>query len=698
MNAGPAPVLEVRGLALEFDTATVPRRVLNNVSFQIRAGEIFGLAGESGSGKSSLAYSILNYLSPNGRITAGQINFKGRDLLQLDEPALRNIRGNRIAMVYQDPRSALNPSMRVGEQIAEVLELHSGATRSERWARALALLELVNIGDPPAVARRYPHQLSGGMQQRIVIAMALACDPELLIMDEPTTGLDVTTQARIIDLIAELKAKVKAAFLFIAHDLGLVAEISDQVGILYAGELVEVASCDALFRHPAHPYTQGLLGAIPNIARARRPTPIAGNLPDLTRRGSGCIFSPRCHFVERACEARIPDMVAVGADQLVKCRRWQEVIGQDWRAFPLEEKPRTAERAVSDEKVVTVERLRKHYDRRSVFGRWFGRQDQSVKAVDDVSLNVRRGEVLAVVGESGSGKTTLGHCIIGLQVPTEGEVTYTSWKTSNGSTPADEAELRRVTQMVFQHPDLSLNPKKTVQSILKRPLTVHGVPRSERDKRVETLLREVRLESYYRTRYPSQLSGGEKQRIAIARAFALEPEFVLLDEPVSSLDVSVQAAIMNLLGQLKVEIGCAYLFISHDLAVVRSFANRVAVMYLGRFCEVGPVDAVFGPPYHPYTRALLSAVPTPDPHKQRNIVRLEGAIPSPRNPPSGCRFHTRCPNKIGRVCEDSEPPLQQAGDGHWIACHIPLAELAGQPPVLASPPSRQEAAVKDRSH
>jgi peptide/nickel transport system ATP-binding protein len=670
-----APVLEVRDLSVEFDTPGGAVRALRGVSLAIEPGETLGVAGESGSGKSTLAYAILRYLPPNGRLTAGAIRFQGDDLLAQTPAALRRIRGRRIAMVYQDPAGALNPSVRVGAQVAEVLRIHEGADPRAAWRRALALLELVNIADPPAVARRYPHQLSGGMQQRVVIAMALAGDPSLLVMDEPTTGLDVTTQARILELVRELKRKVRAAILYITHDLGVVASVSDRVGILYAGELMETAPVRRLFARPAHPYTVGLLGALPDVDLRRPFHPIAGQLPDLTRLPEGCVFAPRCEWVEPACRERRPELAPVSDGHAARCRRWEAVV-----AAPAPTGAVAARRPPpSSRPVVSAERVRKYYDIPGRLATWLGLAAPPVRAVDGVSFDVDRGGVLALVGESGCGKTTLGRVVVRLLRPTSGNVRFFGRET--GTEVTREPDFRRAAQVVFQHPDSSLNPTKRIRRILARPLARLGVPAARRPERVRALLESVRLDARHLDRLPAELSGGEKQRVAIARAFASRPEFVVLDEPVSALDVSTQASIVRLLGELREELAAAYLFISHDLSLVRHVADRIGVMYLGKLVELGSVEAVFAPPYHPYTRALLSAIPVPDPSAPSAPVPLAGTVPSAQHPPPGCAFQTRCPGKIGPVCEEVEPPLREAGPGHWIACHIPLETLRREAPV-----------------
>jgi oligopeptide/dipeptide ABC transporter ATP-binding protein len=661
---------------VSFETPRGDVHALRDVSFDIAAGEVFGVAGESGSGKSTLAYAIMRDLAPNARVGGGAIRFAGEDLLRLAPDALRRIRGRHIAMVYQDPKSALNPSMRVGQQIAEVLEIHALASRAGAAARALELLGLVNIPDPSAVARAYPHQLSGGMQQRVVIAMALAGDPVLLIMDEPTTGLDVTTQARILELVAGLRHDVGAAILYISHDLAVIAQVSDRVGILYAGELVEAAPATQLFRRPAHPYTRGLLDALPDIDLARAFRPIRGRLPDLTRLPDGCVFAPRCDFVEDACTRGQPAMATVGSAHAARCLRWETVM-----ATPPTPQARRRTRPSREiaAPVARVESLTKHYEEPAALTRWLGLARPPVHAIDDVTFDVHGGEVLALVGESGCGKTTLGRLLLRLLPPTSGAVSIR--RRQSGAEITSDAEFRRVVRIVFQNPDSSLNPTKRVAAILERPLAIQGMRGPARRARVRELLEAVRLDAGYLHRLPRALSGGEKQRVAIARAFATGPELVILDEPLSALDVSSQASVVDLLTELRNRLDATYVFISHDLSLVRHLADRIGVMYLGRLVELGRVGEIFRPPYHPYTRALLSSIPVPDPSAPAATVRLEGAVPSARRPPSGCRFHTRCPSKLGPICEELEPPLQRADGTHWLACHIPLEDLRRERPV-----------------
>jgi len=664
-------VLEIRDLSVHFETPRGKVHALRDLSLEIGPEETLGVAGESGSGESTLAYAIMRYLSPNGRITKGEILFMGENLLDKDKGELRRIWGNRIAMVYQDPKSSLNPSKRIGHQIAEVFQIHQSRPTKEAWDRMLGLLSLVNIPDPAFNAEKYPHQLSGGMQQRVIIAMALACGPSLLIMDEPTTGLDVTTQARIIELIDDLKRKVRASILYITHDLSVIAQVSDRVGILYAGELVEMGPVERVFHFPVHPYTKGLLGALPRIELEKQFKPIRGKLPDLTQIPSHCIFFPRCDYGEGICANQLPKLQRVEEGHLAKCFRWKEAFVARGEEVPL--RPLREVRPPG-QPILETDHVKKYYSETNYVARWLGFPIPDVKAVDDVSFHIGQGEVFALVGESGCGKTTLGRVVTKLLRPTAGKVLFYKRRPRREEIFLAH-EFRRYVQIVFQHPDSSLNPMKKIGAIIERPLKLQGLSKAERSKSTRELLELVKLDPGYLERYPKQLSGGEKQRVAIARAFALNPEFIVLDEPVSALDVSIQASIITLLMELKASRDLSFLFISHDLSLVRHIADRIGVMYLGKLCELGEAEKIFTHPCHPYTKALLSSIPVPDPSISREAIRLEGSVPSAQNPPMGCRFHTRCPSKMGRICEETPPSFIPVGEDHWVACHIPLEQL-----------------------
>ncbi|MBI2525130.1 MAG: ABC transporter ATP-binding protein [Candidatus Rokubacteria bacterium] len=673
-------ILEVSGLSVDYATRKGRVRAVRDVSLRIGQRETFGVVGESGSGKSTLAFALMGYLAANARVTSGRIEYRGDDLLAMSRRSLDRLRGAKIAMVYQDPMSSLNPSIRVGGQIAEVLLAHEGVSAREAQDGVRRLLEAVNMPEPSAIARRYPHQISGGQQQRVLIAMALACNPDLLVMDEPTTGLDVTTEAQILDLIEALKTRFSSAILYISHNLGVIARVSDRVGVMYAGEMVEQGPVRQVFRRQLHPYTAALMQCLPGLdfgRRSRALSVIGGRIPDLTDLPDACAFAPRCAHAAEHCRAERPALIAVTPEHASRCFFWEE---QERTRATSRQAPAPAAaatpRAASSGPLLEVEHLTKAYrDAHTILG-LFGRATV-VRALEDVSLALNPNETLAVVGESGCGKTTLARCIVGLVEPTSGRVEFAGREVAR-TVAARSPELRRRLQMVFQNPDSTLNPRRTIAETLMRPLALfRGMPRRAARAAAGELLRAVRLDEHYLDRLPDELSGGEKQRVGIARAFATDPDLIVCDEPVSALDVSVQAAILNLLGELQARRATAYLFITHDLSVVRYLADRVAVVYLGRICETGAAEQVFLPPHHPYTEALLSAVPVPDPEATLQPIRLAGAVPSAANPPRGCVFHTRCPRKIGPICEDEVPPVQTGGSGHTIVCHIPLATLVG---------------------
>lgn len=582
--------------------------VVHGVSLSLQDGETLGIVGESGCGKSSLAYALMQYLGDNGRISSGEVCFRGQVLNRLRSRALRKIRGRHISMVYQNPGNALHPGLRVGRQITEVLRHHDRLTQQEAQRRVLAMLERVHLADQAAILRSYPHQLSGGQQQRIVIAMALITNPDIVILDEPTTGLDATTEAAVVDLLNELQADYRMAILYISHDLSLVARLCDRVAVMYAGKFVETGTVDDIFTAPAHPYTRDLLACIPTMHmhyRHGKLPSIPGRVPTPAARLEGCAYAPRCQFAREACHHDTPPMQTVTSHRRARCHFVDEVL--------LKPRP-TADPAwnavtstpASTEQLLDVAHVHKGFG--STGRVCFSRAQTAVHAVNDVSFTLQPGEVLALVGESGSGKTTLGQCIVGLLRPDAGTI---SWRGDDATRPAEHRPqvMRQALQMVYQMPDATLNPRHTVGQMLHRTLKRFGVRSAqERRQRIATLLEAVRLDSTYQHHYPDQLSGGEKQRIAIARAFAASPEVIVCDEAVSALDVSVQASILNLLVELKQESGCAYLFIAHDLSVVRYIADRVAIMRRGKLVETGPADQVFAAPAHPFTQSLLSAV------------------------------------------------------------------------------------------
>ncbi|HEY6433364.1 MAG TPA: ABC transporter ATP-binding protein [Acetobacteraceae bacterium] len=598
------PVLDISGLSVTYNADSAsPLHAVRDLSFRIAPGEAYGLIGESGSGKSTVAYAIMRHL-PAARATARHVALCGRDVLGLPMAELAQLRGRQVAMVYQDPMSALNPVLRVGEQVAEVLRRHRGMTYAAARQRTLALFAQVHLPDPATLVRRYPHQLSGGQQQRVVIAMAIACQPELLIMDEPTTGLDVTTEAVILELIRELRRSIGAAVLFISHNLAVVANVCDQVGVLYAGQLVEQGPARDVLLAPRHPYTSGLLAATPQAdARQHVLRAIPGGLPDLREVPSDCIFRPRCGWASAVC-ATAPALRHIGSGRVIACYlpslpRQPSIVAS--RARP------DMQHAANAAPRLAIAGLTRWFRSGGLMGMLSG--SPPVRAVDGVTLTVAAGGTLAIVGESGSGKSTLARCVAGLLAPGKGQIRLDGQQLAAAVERRSRAEQQAI-QYIFQNPDSSLNPHHTAAEIVGRPLQLYARLRGVAlQRRVAELLDAVKLSARHAGRFPRELSGGEKQRVCIARAFAAAPRLVICDEPTSALDISVQAAILNELAELQARFGTSYLFISHDLAVVRHIADVVAVMHRGEVVEQGPPDQVFTAPVHPYTQRLLQAIP-----------------------------------------------------------------------------------------
>ncbi|KRB32253.1 MULTISPECIES: ABC transporter ATP-binding protein [Mesorhizobium] len=659
--------LELTDLSVAYRVAGRNRAVLRNLSLNIGQGEAYGLVGESGCGKSTVALTVVRYLPRNGSISGGAISLDGQDVMKLDAEALRRARAESVSMVYQDPGKALNPSIRIGRQLTEIFEL-GGITGEAATDRAIAMLNRVRISDPPSVMQRYPHQLSGGMQQRVAIAMALANDPSMLILDEPTTGLDATVEAEVLDLIAQLRQELSASILFISHNLAVVSNMCDRVGVLYAGMLVEEGPTDVVFNDPRHPYTVALLRCLPRGGQRKdqgRLDTIPGFLPGIGADIKGCAFADRCALADDRCRTELPPLYDLSDERgkrLSRCfhhdraQALPRATPSDVAAAP---KPATAP-------VLRVAGLNKTY----------ASHGHPLRAVKDVSLDLRPGETLGLVGESGSGKTTFARLLLGLVPPDDGGTIELEGKALAPKLENRGDDQVKAMQIVFQNPDSALNRAHSIRHILGRALKrLAGLSGKAQEARLDDLVRSVRLTDRHLAVKPRQLSGGLKQRVAIARAFAGDPRIVVCDEPTSALDVSVQAAILNLLADLQAKEDVSYIFISHDLGVVRYLSDKIAVLYLGRIMEIGPSEEVFSGPHHPYTEALLSAVPKLD-QTETARIRLDGEIPSATNPPSGCVFHTRCPRKIGPICEQQEPPLAQAQPGHSIRCHIPYAELA----------------------
>jgi peptide/nickel transport system ATP-binding protein len=659
------PVLTVNDLTVAYRVGRQELPVVRDVSLSVTAGEVLGIVGESGSGKSTLGLAILQALPSAGRISTGQVLLDGVDLTRLSGSARRTLWANSLRLVPQNPLAALNPTMRIGEQLIEAI----GGDRTTATAQAIDVLKRVHIIDPTRVMRSYPHELSGGMQQRVMIAMALHGTLRLLVLDEPTTSLDVTTEAAVIDLLAELIAEKQPATIFISHNLGLVARLATRTAVMYAGELVEVAPTAPLFDRPRHPYTQGLLQSLPRPGLRYDHHPlhsINGTIPAPGALPAGCVFAPRCSLADERCRRERPSLIAITEHHLTRCHYWQQVT----QGVPL---PSVAASSMSSngngQVLLTTHHLTKTIARRqSLFDKLRGQPAPVVKALAGVDLTLHRNRILGVVGESGSGKTTLARCLIGLSEPSSGTVELLDMPLAPNIQRRSREQLRRL-QMVLQNPQEALNPALTIGEALMRPLIrLGGMDRQAARQRVPELLRLVKLPPDYIDRRPAQLSGGEKQRVAIARALAATPDLLLLDEAVSALDVSVQAAVLNLLAEVKERTGVSYLFITHDLAVVSYLADDVVVMYRGQIVESGPVQAVLAPPLHPYTEALLTAA-------SARGIRLREAEESGSLPENGCPFYPRCPRTPGNICATTPPPWRDAGNGHRIRCHIPLEEL-----------------------
>ncbi|TAK09200.1 MAG: ABC transporter ATP-binding protein [Candidatus Manganitrophaceae bacterium] len=666
----PDPVLKVTDLKTWFHTDGGIVRAVDGISFEVRRGETFALLGESGCGKSMTALSLMRLIpEPAGRIVSGEIRLNGQDLCGLPEVAMRPLRGQRLSMIFQEPMTSLNPVMTVGAQIAETLRHDFSFDGKTAKKRACDLLALVGIPDPVRRYDEYPHQMSGGMKQRIMIAMALAGEPEVLIADEPTTALDVTIQAQILDLLRRLQRERGMAILLITHDLAVVAEMADRVAVMYAGQIVETADRAAFFGNPRHPYSQKLFHSLPNRnKRGEDLGVIRGSVPPLNREFAGCRFANRCDAAWEACETIVPRWIEEAGG--VRCHLYDPSIAgtrPTGAAVSLTAGGNGKTPVQTNGALLQVTDLKVHFPiQKGLLKKKVGQ----VKAVDGVSLSLAAGRTIALVGESGCGKTTAGKAILQLIRPTGGTVRFGDIELTTLSGPALR-EKRGDCQIIFQDPYASLNPRMMVGDIIKEGIEAQRRAKSssEAEARIDRLLEQVGLPAEAKQRYPHEFSGGQRQRICIARALAVDPKVIICDEPTSALDVSVQAQILNLLKDLQERLGLAYLFITHNLSVVEYFAHEVAVMYLGRIVEYGPVEAVLNNPRHPYTQALLSAVPQIDAEKKRTILRLEGEIPSPVHPPKGCHFHPRCP-EVMAVCRETDPEEIERGAGHTVRCHL----------------------------
>ncbi len=682
------PILEIDRLGISFFTRAGEIPAVMDFSCKVMPGQAMGLVGESGCGKSTVALAVMRDLPGVGRITSGSIRFEGRDMASLSDPELRAIRGSKIAMVYQEPMASLNPTMLIGQQLMEVPLIHDKVSKEEAHKRALDIVKAVRLPDPDRIMRAYPHQLSGGQQQRVVIAMALLSNPRLLILDEPTTALDVTVEAGIVALVKDLTARSGASSLFISHNLGLILETCDSVTVMYSGEAVETGRVGDVFGAVRHPYTQGLFRSMPLPGTNKNDNPlvpIPGQLPLPYERPQGCNFGPRCgYFLAGVCDqADVPMReVAEGVGHMSRCLRVEAI---DWSAAA--QKANLFKPVEIGPDVLEVDRLQKHYRvaASAIFG---GREARAVKAVEDVSFTAKEAEVLAIVGESGCGKSTLAKVLLGLETATEGLVVF-DHEAIQGR-PIERRPTKTISsiQMIFQNPFDTLNPSYSVGSQIVRTLERFRVGANDAERRdtMLGLLDLVKLPRAFAHRSPRQLSGGQKQRIGVARAFAGRPRVIIADEPMSALDVSVQAAISELLMNLQRESKTTMVFISHDLSVVRYLADRTVVMYLGHIVEMGTTAQIFSPPFHPYTEALLSAIPIADATVKKRHVVLEGEIPSALSPPKGCPFQTRCGHKsqvAGNLCERAVPPARVVAEGHTIKCHLPEEALRRMEPVFS---------------
>jgi peptide/nickel transport system ATP-binding protein len=677
----PAPpdALAIEGLQVDYRVRGRLRRVLHGLDLRIGRAVSYGLVGESGCGKSTAAFAAVGYLPRNGVVSSGRVLVDGRDLMALTPAELQALRATSVSMVYQDPGRALNPAIKVGRQLAEAFELARLGPR-EAHDRSVAMLKSVRIADPLKVMQRYPHQLSGGMQQRVCIAMALANNPALLILDEPTTGLDVTVEAEVLDLIRQLRQDFQTSILFISHNLAVVAKVCDRVGVLYGGTLVEEGAASELFSNPRHPYTVGLLRCLPQRGRRKSDgalEAIRGSLPSPGAAIRGCVFAERCGLADAACRETPPQLFDVGHGHLSRCFHHDRPVPRETPQAPAAV-PGTSRPAAGP--VLAVENLSKTFNPKS----------HPIPVLRQIDLALAPGETLGLVGESGSGKTTFARLVLGLLEPDDGSTIKLDGKPLARRLSGRTLDDVKALQIIFQNPDSALNRAHSIRRIIGRAIRrLSATPAMGILIKLKELMDAVRVADRYLSARPRHLSGGMKQRVAIARAFAGDPRVVVCDEPTSALDVSVQAAILNLLVDLQTRRQVSYIFISHDLGVVRYLADRIAVLYLGRVMEIGPADEVFAGPHHPYTEALLSAIPSID-NSQAERIRLSGEVPSAVNPPSGCVFHTRCPRKIGAICEQQEPPLHRIEAGHAVRCHLPADQLARMQAGAAAASTRSE--------
>jgi peptide/nickel transport system ATP-binding protein len=674
------PILEINNLSISFPSESGTVNAVRSTSLNIYPGEVLGLVGESGSGKSVMSLATIGLL-PDSATVSGEVNYLGKNLLTFNDDQMSKLRGKDIAMIFQDPLSALNPVQSIGDQIAESIRVHQGISEKLIQSRVIELLDAVGIPYPKERSLAYPHEFSGGMRQRVMIAMAIANEPKILLADEPTTALDVTVQAQVIETIKLAKDLTGAAVVLVTHDMGVVAGLADRIAIMYAGKIVEVGPVNDVFSKPRMPYTIGLIKSIPRVdsLAGSKLVSIEGAPPSPVDLPPGCAFGPRCPAFVQSCTAAIPALVALDdSDHLAACHRVNEIVGIERGGGLFKEGPESSVKSSKGAEVVLqVTDLKKTFP--LMKGSLLRRRVGSIYAVDGVSLTLKTGRSLALVGESGCGKTTTLIEIMNLLAPENGQISFLS-KDVTKLNKKDRLALRKDLAMVFQDPSASFDPRLPVSAALTEGMEVFGSSKQERTARSLELLELVGLNPLHANRFPAEFSGGQRQRLAIARALALNPKVIVLDEPVSALDVSVRAGILNLLAELQQKLQLSYLIVSHDLSVIRHIADDVAVMYLGSIVETGPISEVFSKPKHPYTQALLSAVPIPDPkiERERERIVLTGELPSPANPPAGCRFHNRCQIRQRlsatdqQLCVAERPQLKLVAD-QSVACHFPIS-------------------------
>mgnify|MGYP001215750260 FL=1 len=669
-------VQEIKDLTIGFQSQKGEQiSILKNISTTINKGETVGIVGESGSGKSTLALAMMGYVKHGLFTISGQCMFHSNNLLEMENKELETIRGRKIAMIPQNAGQSLTPNLKIGYQIDEALKLHTDLKKEDRDKKISELLNKVRLPSPDTMAQRYPHELSGGQQQRVAVAMALAGSPELLLLDEPTTGLDVTTQAHVLELLNFIAKDTGTSMVYVSHDLGAIAQVSDRVIVMYSGEIVLDGPVRSILKNPIHPYTYGLLKSIPKLTLPGLPNSMSGSQPQPGSIKSGCSFYERCEFSDNNCKINSPTLEYIDdLNTFVRCFKHKELTNQnDLNSQTV----KSIENKILKNEILDLSNVSISYAKQKFLEQLFNKTEDSNQTVKDINININKGETLALVGESGSGKSTILKSIAGLLKTKDGIIKFEKDKVlSNDLKERDHSFLRAI-QLIFQNPDESLNPNHTVEEIISQPLRLYfGLKGQELKDKIIEVLDKVRLGEFYLTRYPRQLSGGEKQRVAVARAFAAKPDIILCDEVTSALDVSVQAAVLNLLQELKEDFGTTYVFVSHDLAVVRAISDRVAVLYQGRLCEIGPSKNVYKFPSHPYTEVLLGAVLEPDPDVKPKLVAED--IVEEKPPENGCSFQGRCPRILGDICKNEVPPWQTSDNGNLIRCHIKIEDLKNQ--------------------